>query len=857
MERLATWRTLSVLVVTVAIAGCGTTPPAPMTALTPAPSPAQTASSTPAADGSTWVAAGALQLARASTHAARLDDGRVLVVGSDNVCTPGGAWDESVAAETFDPAAGTWSATGSLNAPRDDFVAITLDDGRVLVTGGMTSGDPAEGAFGAFSSTKLYDPRTGTWSATGLLDVARFAPAGALLADGRVLIAGGTYLDSSTTRWLASAELFDPDSGSWSRAGSMLVARGGAAAVTLADGRVLVVGGSGDADGAPLGSAEIFDPAAGTWESAGSLATTRHGFSLVALPDGGALVVGGISGGETPAVTASAERLDPRSRTWSSAGSMQSAAANRSAVLLGDGRVLVAGGMGGPDFQPGSRAIADAELYDPAPGTWTATTPLPEPRERAIAVTLADRSVLLVGGDRGYVGEASTPWCPEPIAAAVRYMPANVASFPKPTARPAAVDLAISDVPRAAASPAAAKKAVAAINAFGLDLLKRAGTPSTNVVLSPTSIALALAMARAGARGETAAQMDTVMRSAGSDRLAGAMNALDAALASRSGTFNGPDGEALEVTLRIANATFAQQGMPIEKPFLDALAARFGSGVRLVDFVSDPEAARGIINAWVKKRTAGRIPELLKPADVSTATRIALANAIYLKAPWLDPFDPESTAPGVFTRTDGTRVRVPMMHLESSGLGPNFPVAIGAGWRAVRMPYLGSGSERNGSDELAMTIIVPADLAAFERSLTPARLVDMTNTKEDGGLLDYRKVDLTLPRFSIESRVDLKEALKALGMPLAFDLQRADFTGIATLPEGLYLAKVIHQANIDVDEKGTEAAAATAVLGATGGPGDISKPVVIRADRPFLFVLTDVPTGAVLFIGRVADPSVK
>ncbi|HYN47402.1 MAG TPA: serpin family protein, partial [Candidatus Nanopelagicales bacterium] len=613
---------------------------------------------------------------------------------------------------------------------------------------------------------------------------------------------------------------------------------------------------SGKADGALLGSAEIFDPAAGTWASAGSLATTRQGFRLVALPDGGAVVVGGISDGETPAATASAERFDPRTLGWSSAGSMQSAAVNRTAVLLGDGRVLVAGGMEGPDFGPNSRAIAAAELYDPATGSWTATTPLPEPRERASAVTLADGSVLLVGGDRGYVGEPFTPWCPEPIAASIRYVPANLATFPKPTPRPAAGDLAISDVPRASASPTEARKAAEAINAFGLDLLQRAGTPGANVVLSPTSIALALAMARAGARAETAAQMDTVMRSVGSDRLAGAANALDAALASRSGTFNGPDGEALEVTLRIANATFAQQGMSIEKPFLDALAARFGSGVRLVDYVSDPQAARGIINAWVKKRTAGRIPDLLKPADVSTATRIALVNAIYLKAPWLDRFEPGETGPGRFTRADGSRVTVPLMHLESSGLGPTFPVAIGAGWRAVRMPYLGSQSEQNGGS-LAMTIIVPTDLAAFERSLTAAKLADVTNTTDDGGLLDVRKVDLTLPRFSIESRFDLAEVLETMGMPLAFDPDRADFTGIATLPDGLFIKAVIHQANIDVDEKGTEAAAATAIVLATGGPGDTSKPVVIRADRPFLFVLTDIPTGAILFIGRVADPSLK
>ena len=431
------------------------------------------------------------------------------------------------------------------------------------------------------------------------------------------------------------------------------------------------------------------------------------------------------------------------------------------------------------------------------------------------------------------------------------------ASQPATPAPTAAAELAMSGVPRAPAPPAEAKKAAASINAFGLDLLRNAGKPGANLVLSPTSIAIALAMARAGARGRTAAQMDTVLRSVGADKLAVAMNALDAALATRSGTFNDLDGNPLGVILRIANAAYIQRGMPVEQPFLDALASRFGTGVRLADFAADPQAARQVINAWVKQQTEARIPELLQPNDVTTLTRFALVNAIYLKAPWLNPFEPKDTASGRFTRADGSRVSVPMMHLESSGLGPTFPVATGAGWSAVRLPYLGSQSAQNGSDELAMTIVVPNDLAAFEKGLTAARLVDLTTTKDEGGLLVSNKVSLTLPRFSIDTRFDLKEALKAMGMPLAFDPIQADFTGIATLPNGLYIGKVIHQANIDVSEKGTEAAAATAVLGLTGGPGDTSKPVVVRADRPFLFVLTDVPTGAVLFMGRVADPSVK
>ena len=878
MKRPDTWRTLSALVVAIAVAACGTAPPSPPASASPsatlAPtwsaSPEPSHAATPAPTAARWVPAGALQLARASTHAVALNDGRVLVIGSDNICkAPGGAWDESIAAEVFDPATGTWSATGSLNAPRTDFVAVTLPDGRVLVTGGLTSVDDPLGNV-AFSSTKLYDPSNGGWSASGLLNVARTEPAAALLADGTVLVAGGAYVDRTGTRVLVSAEIFDPETGTWSRTGDLATARRGAAAIVLVDGRVLVVGGLPTgrrlheaAIPEALASAEIFDPGTGQWAAAGSLEAGRVDFSLVALPDGGALVAGGFVGpGETlPSPTHLVERLDPRTMQWAPTDPMIVGAASRAAAVLGDGRVLLAGGLETPGYEGDSTAIADAELYDPVTGSWTAGTPLPEPRERASAAALADGSVLLVGGDDGSrLTPTATTGCPEPVAAAVRYIPENVASFPKPTLLPATLGLAKSDVPRASAPPAEAKKAAAAINAFGLDLYRRMladpslGLGGKNVVVSPTSIATALAMARAGARGETAAQMDAVLRSAGADKLAMAMNALDAALASRTGTFRvyDQDGTALDVVLKIANAPFAQQGMPLVRDYLDALASRYGAGLRLVDYVADHDAARKVINAWVKKQTAGRIPSLLEEPDVTDLTRLVLVNAMYLKAPWLNPFDASNTRPAPFTRVDGSRITAPTMNLgQCQGLGIcSLPYATGSGWRAVELPYLG--------DSLAMTVILPDNLAAFERQLDQKALAGITGalrTSPPGRDAVYN-VAVSMPRFGIETRADLAAALKALGMPLAFDAATADFTGIATLPEGLYIKKVIHQANIDVDEKGTEAAAATAVVMATGG-GPETVPVVFKVDRPFLFLLRDVPTGAVLFMGRVVDPSAK
>lgn len=393
--------------------------------------------------------------------------------------------------------------------------------------------------------------------------------------------------------------------------------------------------------------------------------------------------------------------------------------------------------------------------------------------------------------------------------------------------------LARADVPRASAAPADAASAGAAINAFGLDLYREIAAGTTNAVFSPASIALALGMARAGARGETAAEMDAVLRALASDEHAGWLNALDQALASRSGTFEDLGGNALPVALRIANAPFAQRGMPLEPAYLEALAARYGAGLRLVDYVADTEGARKLINGWVADQTERRIPELLVPGVLTPDSRLTLVNAIYLKAPWLEPFAVEATEPGTFTRADGSTVQVPLMAASAV-----MRHARGTGWQAVEIPYIGGS--------LAMTVIVPDDLAAFEGSFTTDQLASIT-----GGLAETQ-VTLTFPRFSIETKAQLADVLAALGMPSAF-ADGADFSGITTA-EQLVISDVIHQANIDVDEKGTEAAAATAVvMRATGMPVE---PVTVRVDRPFLFALRDVPTGAVLFLGRVGDPSI-
>lgn len=432
------------------------------------------------------------------------------------------------------------------------------------------------------------------------------------------------------------------------------------------------------------------------------------------------------------------------------------------------------------------------------------------------------------------------------------------------------IELAMANVPRAAADPARARSASDAVNAFGLDLYRQLFLADLvkadeNAVVSPSSIALALGMARAGARGTTATEMDDVLRVDGWDALGPGLNALDLALGSRNSSWTeyGDDGHRL--ALRIANATFGQQGWSIEPAFLDAIAQAFGSGLNLVDYAADPEAARQVINGWVKRKTAGRIPELLAPPDVTTLTRIYLVNAIYLKAEWDEWFAIDSTKPAAFTRLDGSRIDVPTMVRFSGGTGPYVPYVRGDGWQAAELRYRSAPE----TPQLAMTLILPDDLPRFEGSFDDTVLaavvaalhaesapfeVDQCPSSQDAGCYPY-DLQLYLPRFSIETRADLVNPLGAAGMPSAFDPRLADFTGINTT-EPLYISKVIHQANIDVDEKGTEAAAATAVGGDTGGGPMPLDQITFRLDRPFLFVLRDVETGAVLFMGRVVDPSI-
>jgi serine protease inhibitor len=440
--------------------------------------------------------------------------------------------------------------------------------------------------------------------------------------------------------------------------------------------------------------------------------------------------------------------------------------------------------------------------------------------------------LVVVSLAAGCAGTTPGP-SPTPAAASATLAPSSPTPVPSSTPAPEPIAVARVELPRAPGTDEDATSAADAINAFAFDLHRALAKGDENLVFSPTSIAIALGMARAGARGETAAQMDKVLRDVASDENPNWLNALDQALASRSGTYPDDNGTNHELTLDVTNAYFAQRDFAFEEAFLEILATRFGAGVNLVDFIGDTEAARQLINAWAKERTRDRIPEVLKPGDVTGSTRLALVNAIYLKAPWHRPFLTEETATDSFTRPDGSTVDVPMMHSS-----PDVTCASGRGWRAADLPYL--------RGTLSMLVIVPDNLPAFEAALDPALLdtIDRAFTTQTDG------ASVSLPKFDFETRAELVGILSALGMPAAFN--GADFSGISP-GGGLAISKVVHQANISVDEKGTEAAAVTVVGMDVSGPPPIT--CTVDAKRPFLFAIRDHSTGAILFLGRVVDPS--
>jgi serpin B len=373
---------------------------------------------------------------------------------------------------------------------------------------------------------------------------------------------------------------------------------------------------------------------------------------------------------------------------------------------------------------------------------------------------------------------------------------------------------------------------------FALDLFGRLSqdSPDDNLFFSPFSISAALAMTAAGAEGETGVQMADVLGfTLPGPRVHPAFSLLLEQLSPDYRASLCSEGQE-PLTLEIANALWVEETFPLLAAFVGLVEEEYWAEARNVDFIGDPDAQRIVINDWVSDRTRGRIQDLLAPGVISGMTRVVLANAIYFLGAWQSQFQEGATRDEEFTRMDGTVIETPMMHQTEP-----FAFSRGNGCSAVSLPY---------SDGLSsMLILLPdGDIGVFEGSL------DLETLEAIRGSLQRIRISLSMPRFEFSSSLMLKDMLIALGMTDAFDPALADFSGL-TGGRDLFISAVIHKAFVKVDETGTEAAAATAVIMAlTSAAPPPSLELVL--DRPFLFLILDDQSGSILFMGRVADPSV-
>ena len=374
---------------------------------------------------------------------------------------------------------------------------------------------------------------------------------------------------------------------------------------------------------------------------------------------------------------------------------------------------------------------------------------------------------------------------------------------------------------------------VAGNSAFAFDLYQAIREENGNLFYSPYSISLALAMTYAGARGETEEQMaDTLHYTLPRDRLHPAFNALDLELASRAEAAEGQEGG---FKLNIANSIWGQSGYSFLPEFLDLLAENYDAGLRVLDFVREPEDSRVTINDWVSDETEGKIENLLPPDSITSLTRLVLTNAIYFNAAWMYPFDEDLTHDDTFYPLDGGQVTVPMME-ETERLG----YAEGEGYQAVQLPYEGHS--------MSMVILLP-EAGRFEDFTAALDSEAVASALKD---TSWQEVHLTMPKFTYESEFSLKEALVEMGMPSAF--ANADFSGMDGT-RSLFIDDIFHKAFVDLDEEGTEAAAATAVVVALTAAPEPVPPIDVKVDRPFVFMIRDTETDAILFVGHVIDPS--
>jgi len=392
-----------------------------------------------------------------------------------------------------------------------------------------------------------------------------------------------------------------------------------------------------------------------------------------------------------------------------------------------------------------------------------------------------------------------------------------------------------------------------AVNQLGLDLLPRAGASADNILLSPYSIQVALAMTYAGAGGATRAEMSRVLHFPADDAtLHASFAALAQAFADavtqqhqRNERLHRFSGHGDTIELRVANRLFGQRGYEFRAPFLDVLKTTYAAPLEALNFRRDPEAARRHINEWVEAQTAKKILDLIPSGGLTEYTRLVLTNALYFKAPWERPFDQAATAELPFHIQGGAPQAVPTMRKQFS-----LPYAKYDGFTAVALPYAGRDLQF-----LILLPDVPDGLAALENTITPELLAGCST-------MSSQLVALELPKFKLQPpTLPLGAALQALGLKTAFDQPRgsANFDRMAPRKpdDYLFIGEVFHMTFLALDEEGTEAAAATAVAMLTLSAveqGSPPQPIVVKVDRPFLFAIQHCGSGACLFLGRVTDP---
>lgn len=363
-------------------------------------------------------------------------------------------------------------------------------------------------------------------------------------------------------------------------------------------------------------------------------------------------------------------------------------------------------------------------------------------------------------------------------------------------------------------------------NQFAFDLYRQLCSEEGNLFFSPTSIATALAMTYAGAEGETEKQMAKVLR------FTLPKEQIHPAFASLLATLNAPKNEAYE--LRIANRLWGQKGYGFLPQFLATTRKDYGAELAQVDFVTAADQARQEINQWVEDQTNDKIKDLIPQGALNELTRLVLTNAIYFKGKWEHPFDKERTSNAPFTTLSGAKVEASLMFQKEK-----FKYGEAKDLQLLEMQYVG---------DLAMLILLPkkADgLPALEKQLTLPNLDNWSSAMRSRKVLTY------LPRFTMTEKFELSSALSALGMPTAFDSRQANFSGMNG-QRNLFISAAIHKAFVDVNEEGTEAAAATGIaIGATS----VQISPTFRADHPFVFLIRDNRSGSVLFVGRVTNPS--